>query len=195
MTKRKPKSEWKRFAWPDDEAAFVCSFAHGHSYKEITDAVNSKYKNGRSLKQVKELLKTRGVRTGTHDPKTLSQKRWKDKTIGSESWDGGNGSGYLQVKTEHGWKRKHVLVWEETHGMSVPDDCQLMFADHDRANCSPENIVAVPKRLLPAIIRNKYPYHNAETLKTAMLMAEIQTAKANSRERAGLPRYAHKKGN
>lgn len=90
--------------------------------------------------------------------------------------------GYVLVKVadravdhtaKDNWKLKHVAIWEHEHG-PVPPGTNIVFADRDRANFSPENLVAVPRRLVALLNSPSCPeWHDAESLRTAMAWCEL----------------------
>lgn len=109
--------------------------------------------------------------------------------------------GYIEVKVKRFsgrpgsnkcWRMKHHLVWEETHQRPVPPSTMIVFADHDRLNFNPDNIVAVPRSLWAIISRHKIPYYDRESLQTAVQIAELKqmVRKAECR-----PRTCRKCGN
>ena len=71
------------------------------------------------------------------------------------------------------WMPKNRHIWEQTHGEPVPPGHIVMFADHDRTNYDPGNLVAVPRTLWRIIVRLGLEYHDAESLQACMLMAQI----------------------
>lgn len=72
------------------------------------------------------------------------------------------------------WRLKHHLVWEAVRGEPVPPDCSVVFADRDRANFDPENIVAVPKGILSTMNIMGMRYYDRESLEACMRMAKIR---------------------
>lgn len=57
-------------------------------------------------------------------------------------------NGYCYVKTEQGWRLKHHLIAEEKLGRAIDTKLELVkFADHDRTNFAPDNIVVEPKKM------------------------------------------------
>jgi len=50
-------------------------------------------------------------------------------------------NGYTWVKTEDGWKYKHVLIAEEKLGRPLESNERVTFKDHDRNNFTLDNIV------------------------------------------------------
>jgi len=67
-----------------------------------------------------------------------------------------NAYGYLEVKTENPktWKTKHCIVWETVNGRKVPGGGTIIFADGDRLNLRPENLLFVTRGELA--VMNKY---------------------------------------
>lgn len=82
-----------------------------------------------------------------------------------------NANGYLQVKTEKGWVGKHTLILEEKLGRKLLPGEKARFADNDRTNLSPENIVLVEIQDRASI-----------AAKIAKLQAEIQDRQALVKE-------------
>ena len=114
-----------------------------------------------------------------------------DKPIGSERTDP---DGYVLVKVAErpssqdrndNWVLKQRLVYEREVG-PIPEGCMIVFADHDKSNFDPGNLVAVPRDLWSAISRRHIAYYDAESLNTAMLIARVDRARyaAQCRPRA-----------
>lgn len=92
--------------------------------------------------------------------------------------------GYIQVKVRTRspvpcankcWRPKHHLVWEEANGQEVPPKTMIVFADGNKRNFDPGNLVAVPRRLWAVIARQKIAYADREGLETAMALAELKS--------------------
>jgi hypothetical protein len=91
--------------------------------------------------------------------------------------------GYLVIKvaeeatvpmSKDNWMLKHVHVYEQAHG-GVPDGCVVYFADGDRRNFDPSNLVAVPRRLVGILSNASMPrWHDAESLRACISIAEIK---------------------
>lgn len=107
---------------------------------------------------------------------------WNALPIGSVRERGGYR--YVKVRDEtvtpgsrDNWIPEHVAVWEKANGTALPDDHQLMFADRDRTNLDPGNLVPVPRRLVALL--NRPPndgWHDRASLEACILMARLQTA-------------------
>ena len=94
--------------------------------------------------------------------------------------------GYLMVKvtewperpsTKDNWRFMHHLVWEEANGRPVPDGCVIMFADGDKSNFDPENLVAVPRKIVGVMNSPGAPrWSDRQTLMACIKTAELKTA-------------------
>ena len=96
-----------------------------------------------------------------------------------------NRDGYVEVKVAErktdprsahdNWRPKHHLVYEESNG-AVPEGCNVVFADRDRSNFDPGNLVAVPRDLWAVIAHEQMAYHDAESLEVCMNLARLKKA-------------------
>ena len=101
--------------------------------------------------------------------------------------------GYIVVKvrdeadvpmSKDNWRLKHVHVYEQAHG-AVPDGCVVYFADGDRRNFDPSNLVAVPRRLVGLLNDPGMPHwHDAESLQACVALAEMRSARHSIMARA-----------
>ena len=71
------------------------------------------------------------------------------------------------------WVAKHRWLWETEHG-AVPAGSVIAFADGDRSNFQPNNIVCVPKQVLVRMNR-KNSRANPGIQKARMALARLQT--------------------
>lgn len=93
--------------------------------------------------------------------------------------------GYVEVKvrrfserpcTNRCWRMKHALVWEEANGRPVPDGHVIAFADSDKRNFDPDNLVAVPRELWAVIHNENIEYADRRTLLAAVDIARVRRA-------------------
>lgn len=91
--------------------------------------------------------------------------------------------GYIQVKVKlhsnaegrwNNYRYKHVLIWEQANGRHIPPKTAIIFADGDKRNFDPDNLVAVPRRTLLVINRHHIPYFDRTSLEAAIKIAEIR---------------------
>lgn len=103
---------------------------------------------------------------------------WHRKPIGYEK----ESQGYIIVKvrenpskpgTKDNWRLKHVMTWEESNGTELPEGFVVLFADGDRRNFDPDNLVAVPRRLV-GIINSGPKWHDRQSLDAAVALAKLK---------------------
>lgn len=94
-----------------------------------------------------------------------------------------NQDGYIEVKVKlhsysdgacGNYRGKHLIIWERTHGMHVPEKTAILFADGNKRNFDPDNLVAVPRKLLVVINQCHIQYFDRPSLEAAMKIAEIK---------------------
>ena len=74
------------------------------------------------------------------------------------------------------YRLKHHVVWEQAHGEPVPPHTMIVFADRDKRNFDPGNLVAVPRGLWSIISREGWAYHDAESLQACINLAKLGRA-------------------
>ena len=158
----------------EKQDAFLRSYASGHTYQQIADAMAERWGEKFTRRKVKEYMRYRGIKTGmrgrnpniTHPVGTeVELRHGKD-----------DGKVYVHVKTESGWRLKSHVVYEKANSQPVPDGCQIVHADRNTRNFSPENLVAVPISLMASINRMRLRYYDRESLETCCNIAKVSQA-------------------
>mgnify|MGYP004564773723 CR=1 FL=1 len=96
--------------------------------------------------------------------------------------------GYAYVKvaerptpgTSDNYRLKHVVVWEREHGRPLPPCHKVVFANRDRSDLSPGNLVLVSEAELLLINRYHVPYHDRESLEAAVAWARLRSGIARA---------------
>jgi hypothetical protein len=55
-------------------------------------------------------------------------------------------NGYVQIRTENGWKALHRVLAEEKLGRPLAEGERVTFADGDPSNCTLENVMIYPPK-------------------------------------------------
>lgn len=94
--------------------------------------------------------------------------------------------GYVEVKchrlspkgpcSNNCWRPKGRVVWEQEHGRPFPAGHKCVFANGDRLDFSPGNVVAVPEGTWSVICRMHWEYHDADTLGVLVARARLLSA-------------------
>lgn len=82
--------------------------------------------------------------------------------------------GYIEVKVAEPktWKGKHVVIWEQEHGPR-PKGHKVIFADGNRLNFDPENLILVSSAELCRMNQNGWVHPDAELTKTGAALAKL----------------------
>lgn len=156
--------------------AWMLEHDHGQRMDELRAAWRERWGFGISRAQVSLFRASHS--TQTHKSHGGGRKR---KPIGSEY---PSKDGYIVIKvaeeatvpmSKDNWVFKHVWVWEQEHG-PLPEDHVVFFADGDKRNFDPGNLVAVPRRLVGILNNPSTPkWHDAESLEACVAMAKIKS--------------------
>ena len=104
---------------------------------------------------------------------------WHRRPIGYER---DTGKGYVLVKvredpdvpgSKDNWEKKHVLIWERTRGLELPDGWLVMFCDGDTSNLDPANLKAVPRSLI-GIMNGGPAWSDRPSLEAAVALAMVK---------------------
>ena len=79
-------------------------------------------------------------------------------------------------QSKDNWKLKHVHVWEISHNRILPEGWMVLFADGDRENFDPDNLVAVEKRLIGPMNQAGLKWSSREELEACIALARLKVA-------------------
>lgn len=105
---------------------------------------------------------------------------WHRRPVGYER---NSGKGYVLVKvreepekpgTKDNWEMKHVLVWERTRGLELPDGWIVLFCDGNSSNLDPANLKAVPRKLIGVMNAQDAPWCDRATCEAAVALALLR---------------------
>lgn len=125
------------------------------------------------------------MRSGQFKPGNLP---WTTRAVGEERMtrDGYTEVHVSQARRERAndqWVLKHRLVWEEANGRRLAAGEVVMFADGDKANFEPGNLVAVTMAERAVITRLGLAYSDRWTLETAVRIARLKMAVTDAERR------------
>jgi hypothetical protein len=99
-----------------------------------------------------------------------------------------NVNGYIEIKTAEPniWRPKHKVIYESMYG-KIPASHIIVFADGDKLNLNPDNLILMSRRQELQANRKRRLGYGREFTKIAMLMADIErkTAELKSRKKWG----------
>lgn len=105
------------------------------------------------------------------------------RPIGSERIDA-DGLSWVKVsdtgRRARDWKSEHVAVWEWFHARKLPRGQLVIFADRDRNNFAPDNLLAVTR----AVNMRRNSYHRyGKTIARLIQLRGVLQRQINKRER------------
>lgn len=189
MTRVAPRKAVRRVNWSHEPGKLEWMKAHdiGQSADALSEEFSGEFGFPLSHPQVSLFRSTYGYQTRKgHAART-------QLPVGTErTMRPGTGHGYTIVKVrekstvpmaDDNWVMKHVLVWQEANGMEVPEGHCVVFADKDHRNFDPGNLVLVPKRLMYVVNGMTDKWHDAESLKACIALAELKVQRIEAQRR------------
>jgi hypothetical protein len=143
-----------------EEKRFLENNVSEHSYAELTDMFNRKFKCSKTVSQINYFC-----------IKVRQKNKRKTKPIGSEHVDC-YGRWYIKTAQPNVWKQKHRVVWEAANG-PVPQGHSVIFADGDRSNFDLDNLLLVSNKTLMIMARRKLLFPDKEATKTGKQIADL----------------------
>ena len=85
-----------------------------------------------------------------------------------------NVDGYIEIKVKEPnvFKLKHRLVYEEKKG-TIPENCNVVFADGNKNNLDPDNLILVTKSEMSVMNRKGLFKQDKDLTKTGHLIAKV----------------------
>lgn len=113
---------------------------------------------------------------------------WTTRAVGEERV---TRDGYIEVhvaqhrseRANDQWVMKHRLVWEEANGRALRPGEMVVFADGDKRNLDPGNLVAMTMAEHAIIVRSGIAYADRETCETAIRIARVKMAASRAGKR------------
>ncbi|WP_405736130.1 HNH endonuclease signature motif containing protein [Bifidobacterium sp.] len=165
-----------RWSAMPEESAWMAEHDHGQRTDLLSDEFEAEFGWRLNRNQVNAWR----ARTGTQ-PK--GRRRYGGRPRVPVGTERPSKDGYVVVKvadeatvsmSKDNWKLKHVHVWEQANGRPLPKGSCVYFADGDRENFDPANLVEVPRRLVGVMNGLGIEWHDAASLRAVMAMAEVR---------------------
>jgi hypothetical protein len=115
---------------------------------------------------------TKGLKTGSSTSFKPGMMPHNWCPVGTEVIEPKDGYTKVKIAEPKTWKHKHVLIWEQKNG-PLPQGSCVIFADGDRQNFEPDNLVAVERRELLYLNRKALIQSDKDLTKTAVNIAKV----------------------
>jgi hypothetical protein len=156
----------KVFLSPSIEKYVRENYLKAGSFEKLKDSINKKFNTSFSYDKIKRWCNWRGLKMGRNGEK--NGNHYKGLSEGSEHMEPRDG--YIMIKTNEGWKYKHVFIWEKENGKIPADHC-LIFLDGDRSNCNLENLLLVERKISLYLGQQKLRFNDPELTRVAVGIA------------------------
>jgi hypothetical protein len=159
----------KPHRYTPEEIQFINDNINGRSYADMTCLFNREFNLSVSKTSITKFLHRHKL-SNNRKPgiPTFLIKR---SPIGTERIET---NGYTRVKIAEPsvWKEKHVLIWEAANG-PIPEGHFIVFADGDRSNMDPGNLLLVSSRELVTMNNRHLIFPDAGKTKCGLMIARI----------------------
>lgn len=195
-------------AYTDEENDFLREYVPGHHWQEISDAFEERFGRSLTQRQVNNRKQELGIRSGTVGGRYekgnvpwSKGKKFPDRVVPNAFPKGHvphntkarlstrvDRDGYTFIKVDPRnaknpmdyWISYARFVWMQHNSRDWPEGCNCCYADHDKTNFDPDNIVPVPKELYPIVnvsSRGGVAYWDRESLEVAIANAKLKRAR------------------
>lgn len=160
--------------------AWMLEHDHGQRIDSLSEDFRKRFGFSLSRGQIDIFRSNYGRRTRVNKTHKGGRRR---VPVGTERT---SKDGYIVVKvreearksmSKDNWMLKHVWVWEQAHGKKLPKGHLVMFADKDKTNFDPDNLVAVSRKLIGVINGMHVEWHDRESLEAVIAMAKIRVTR------------------
>lgn len=180
--------------YTEEEIKFLRNNTSGVSIAELTDRFNKTF----NLRQTKDAISgiknkfglksninmgrfrkgqapwNKGLKGYNFTPKNIFKKgriTWNIRPLFSERTDR-DGCVYIKIKNPNLWVRKHRYIYEKKYG-KISKGFNLIFADGNSTNFEINNLILLPRALLPLMAKKGLYSNDAELTKIGVRVSEM----------------------
>lgn len=135
--------------------------AKGIRNEKLTEMFNKKFNMNMTVGQIKKFKNSHHI---------SSELKSCNLLVGSEREN--KGYIYVKVKEPNVWIEKHRLIYESIYG-NIPTGCKVIFADKNKRNFDPKNLILVSDSEALIMNTQKLIYEEAELTRSGVLIAKI----------------------
>lgn len=140
---------------------WIIKNAKGIRNEKLTEMFNKRFNMNVTIGQIKKFKNFHHI---------SSELKSCNLPVGSERVN--KGYIYVKIKEPNVWIEKHRLIYESIYG-NIPTGHKVIFADKNKRNFSPENLILVSDSEALIMNTNKLIYEDASLTKSGALIAKI----------------------
>ena len=189
------------YAYSEAEVKFLEQNIEGRSIKELTKLYNTHFQSNKTESQIRAACNNRKFCSGKGTRFQRGHTPWNKDTKGytganSTSFRKGikphnylpigteisDSYGYIKAKVAEpkAWEHKHKIVYRQYKG-EIPKGCVVLFADGDKRNFTPDNLILVSRAQLAYLNRNRLISVDSDVTKAAVNIAAVAQAAAKTK--------------
>lgn len=179
--------------YTQEQKEFIIQNNYMKSSKELADMFNNEFNTNVSYRQIEYYRHNHHLNSGLTGRFEKGHKSWNKGTKGlthanKTSFKKGNipqnhkpvgyervnVDGYVEIKVAEPnvFKLKHRVIYENIYG-KIPDNCNVVFADGNKLNLDPDNLILVSKSEMLIMNRNNLFMDEGELTKTGSIIAKV----------------------
>lgn len=145
----------------DEHEKWIKENAEGVRNEKLTEMFNKHFNMNLTVGQIKKFKNFHHISSGLKSC---------NLPVGSER----ESKGYILVKIAEPnvWIEKHRLIYESMYG-NIPTGCKVIFADKNKRNFNPNNLVLVSDSEALIMNTQKLIYEETELTRSGVLIAKI----------------------
>ena len=145
----------------EEHEKWIRENANGIRNEKLTEMFNKKFNMNLTVGQIKKFKNSHHI---------SSELKSCNLPVGSEREN--KGYIYVKVKEPNVWIEKHRLIYESMYG-NIPTGCKVIFADKNKRNFDPKNLILVSDSEALIMNTRKLIYEEAELTRSGVLIAKI----------------------
>ena len=145
----------------EEHKKWIKENAEGIRNEKLTEMFNQRFNMNLTVGQIKKFKNFHHISSGFKSC---------NLPVGSER----ESKGYIVVKVAEPnvWIEKHRYIYESMYG-NIPTGHKVIFADRNKRNFNPDNLILVTDSEALIMNTNKLIYEDAELTKTGSLIAKV----------------------
>lgn len=189
----KHKKGGKKNCYTPEQIIFLATHIEGMSYRALTEMFNAHFGTNKTARSIRdECIKRemRNGRSGCFQKGNIPKNRFlvgntppNKHPVGYERVEGG--FVFVKVAEPDVWRLKHLAVWEQQNG-PLPNSAIVIFADGNKRNFSPENLIQITRTQFSFLNGHKLLFKDEDRTRTAVLLSQVATRVIQLKKRKNL---------
>ena len=135
-----------RRPYTDEQIEFLRQNAPGVGYAALAEMFNERFGTDTNASRIGEICRQKGFANGLdsrfHAGHTVNMGRTPEHAF-SDGTESVTADGYVMLKHNGVLRYKHIILWEQAHGQSVPEGHHIIFGDGNKRNFNINNLFCV----------------------------------------------------